>query len=99
MWKTAAGTLASKGLDLRQRCKRNRDGSLVPVPFISGRITDCTLSPVSWYDLSQALVAMTEYAFSDIGAVHEWDSLSNSWVQEKFHWGFEHNSLFVAVCP
>ena len=98
MFQTASTTRAAKVADLFQRYKRNRDGSLVLVPFMSGGFTDCTVQPLAWDDIAEALVTMTAYAFSDTSAVHEWDSLSNTWTEVTSHWGFLHVKPVASKC-
>jgi hypothetical protein len=93
MWSTLAGTLASKHMDMHERVKRSHDGTLAPVLFTSGPVEESTAVPVSWHELSNALVAMTEYAFSESGVVYVLESPSGDAVQEKFHWGPVHVRL------
>ena len=98
MWATLAGTKALRKKELNRRIKRFHDGCPVPVRFTPGPVLEPTLAPVSWHELSQALVTMTEYAFSESGAVHVLDSLSENYVQEQFHWGFLHVRLCKSRC-
>ena len=98
MWATLAGTIGSKKKELNRRIKRSRDGCPVPVRFTPGPVLEATLEPVTWHELSQALITMTEYGFSENGVVHVLNSSSKMYVQEQFHWGFLHVRLCKSRC-
>ena len=93
MWSTCAGTLSAKGTEVSERVKRSHDGVPKPVLFIPGPVSGSTVVPVQWSELSQALVAMTEYGFSDNRVVHVVDSLSGECLEKEFSWGHIHTKL------
>ena len=91
LWETLAGTLGQRNVDLSERVKRHCQSVPVAVPFHAGETLVQTVAPLSWHELAQALVAMTQYAFSD--TVHVWDVEAGVWKQESFHWSFTHMKL------
>ena len=93
MWLTLAGTLASRGKTLYDRLKRYRNGKLRPVRFTLVDSVETTVQLLTWHDISQALVAMTAFHFSDFGKLYEWDDESGSYSQESFEWGHLHDRL------
>ena len=98
MWATLAGTIGSKKKQLNRRMKRSRDGHPLPVQFSPGPSLEATLEPLTWHEISQALITMTEYGFCEDGVVHVLDSSSKMYVQEQFHWGFLHVRLCTFRC-
>ena len=99
MWLTLAGTLASKDAALSERLKRTQNGDLEPVQFTFGHSIKTMVELLTWHELSQALVAMTTFNFSDLGTVYDWDDLSGSWLQEDLTGDICMSDLLsVAIC-
>ena len=98
MFETAAHTKAQKISELHVRIKRDHEGRIICVPFTDGFMLDSAVVPLTWNQLIAALVAMTEFAFSQNGRVYEWNCLTENWPQEQFHWTFCHLRLSTVRC-
>lgn len=95
MFHSLASARGERCKDLHDRLKRNRDGTLVPVRYQQGPSILATVKPLMWNDLAQALLAMTQYAFSSSGFVFLFDFLSGDRVREMFHWSSLHQMMKI----
>ena len=95
---TAASTLATKSISISERLQRDRQGMLLPVAFVPGPVMQEQCAVLTWQHIAEGMVTMTEYAFSELGQVHEWDSANARWVQEIFHWTHFHSQMTQLDC-
>ena len=77
----AQGTITGANFNLDWRLKRDTSGKrdrrgkllLATVPFILTETVESNIPVLTWHQLAQALVTMTEYAFSTTGHVRVYD--------------------------
>ena len=98
MFQTLATTRAVPIADLYTRLKRDRYGYLAPVPFLPGGTMETSLQVLRYEDIAEALAVMTSFGMSAGYKVTVWDDLTNTWIDETFHWGFLHVKLSTLQC-
>ena len=81
--------------DVQHRIKRRRDGTCRPVLFTQGEVLEPVLT---WKQLLDALIEMTEFGFSRSGLVHKLDSMSENHEQQEFVWQSTHFLLCRRQC-
>ena len=96
--------------DMQSRVKRRRDSTFKPVCFTKGEVLPSTIKPIAisvpfapepvltWQQLVDALIQMTEFGFSKSGLVHMLDSLSENHEQHQFSWQSVHFQLSRCHC-
>ena len=98
MFQTLASTRAVPIADLYTRLKRDRYGYLAPVPFLLGSVIETSLQVLRYEDIAEALAVMTSFGMSAGYDVTVWDDLTDTWINEPFHWGFMHVKLSTLQC-
>ena len=82
-----ARTRGKRTEDVHHRIKRRHDGTCRPVLFTQGEVLEPVLT---WKQLLDALIEMTEFGFSRSGLVHMLDSFSKNYEQQQFVWQNTH---------
>ena len=90
-----ARTRGKRTEEVHHRIKRRHDGTCRPVLFTQGEVLEPVLT---WKQLLDALIEMTEFGFSRSGLVHKLDSLSENNEQQQFVWQSTHFLLCRRQC-
>ena len=91
----AAQTGGRRQEEVHHRIKRMRDGTCKPVLFTQGEVLEPVLT---WKQLIDALIEMTEFGFSRSGLVHVLDTSSERYEQQQFGWQLNHFLLCKRQC-